>query len=519
MPGHAGLPITCSVEAGDLVSCVFDDVLPAYEAIEVEILVSATGEPPSAGAPGKVTVSGGNAPSSSVIQEVAITPEKVPFGIEYFSALAEEGVGAPPSRAGGHPFQFSTTIQLNSGDLLPGTSRRDTKVEQPALPRNVRVSLPIGLVGVAAGMPRCEMGLFLEQQEPKTKCPAEAAVGVAVATVVENANLGLERISVPVFNLPPAPGEPARFGLVPAGVPVLIDFEVDPDDQYRLIGRIRDIGQIAQFLSSTVTIWGTPGDPRHDDARGWACLYRSGEFGPCERPSALGEAAFLRMPVSCASPLDFGASIEPWNVPIGSLVDSAFSQSAALHGCNSVPFDPSIAAAATSKTAGSPTGLGFTLEMPNHGLLNKNGIAEGQAKKVEVTLPEGMTVNPSQAEGLVGCTPAEYASETAASKPGEGCPDASKIGTVQVSKRRCSRRKRRRLPVHRQAHCDNPFGSLLALYMVREDPERGILVKLAGKVEPDPVTGQLTTTFDDLPRCRSRNFELQVPRGRHGRRW
>ncbi len=141
-------------------------MLPTYEAIELEILVSTTGEPPSAGAPGKVTVSGGNAPPSSAIQEVAITPEKVPFGIEHFSVQAEEEGGAPAGRAGAHPFQLSTTIQVNSGDLLPGASRRDTEVEQPALPRNLRTPLPPGLVGVVAGMPECDMDRFLDQQDP-----------------------------------------------------------------------------------------------------------------------------------------------------------------------------------------------------------------------------------------------------------------------------------------------------------------------------------------------------------------
>ncbi len=274
-----------------------------------------------------------------------------------------------------------------------------------------------------------------------------------------------------------------------------------------------NISQVVQFLSSTVTIWGTPGDPRHDDARGWACLYRSGEFGPCERPLGLGEPAFLRMPVSCASPLDFGISLEPWNVPIGSVVDSASSQSPSLLGCNSVPFDPSIAAAATSKAAASPTGLSFDLEMPNHGLLNKDGIGEGQAKKVEVTLPEGMTVNPSQGEGLVGCSPAEYARETADSKPREGCPDASKIGTVQIATPLLEEGLKGSLYV--ASPYDNPFGSLIALYMVAKIPERGVLIKQAGRVDPNPITGQLTTTFDDVPQLPFSSFHLEFrPGGR-----
>src|SRR6478672_12704426 len=197
----------------------------------------------------------------------------------------------------------------------------------------------------------------------------------------------------------------------------------------------------------------------------------------------------------------------------GTQVENASFAGDVLQGCNSVPFDPSIESAPTSKLAEAPSGLSFSLKMPNSGLLNKDGIAEGQAKKVEVTLPEGMTPNPSQGEGLVGCSPAEYARETAGSKPGEGCPDASKIGTVQIATPLLDEEARGSLYV--ASPHDNPFGSLLALYMVAKIPERGILIKQAGKVEPDPVTGQLTTTFDNLPQLPFSSFNLQFrPGGR-----
>lgn len=517
-------PVECAIEAADEVACTYEGELPLYEAIEVEILVSLTGSPPVEGSPGEVSVSGGTASPASAVQDINVSNEMVPFGIEKFSAVAEEEGGNPEgeggipvTRAGSHPFQYTTTVQLNAGAVhstpdIGIPAARLLATDQPGLPRNLRFPLPAGLVGNATAMPECDMATFLRVDEFRNKCPDATAIGVSSATVVESNNFGLARLAVPVFNLPPAHGEPARFGFAVGGVPVLINTEVDPDDDYRITGRVSNVSQVVQFLSATTTLWGTPGDPRHDGARGWDCVYFD-PFGPCQRPSGLDESAFLRMPVQCSSPLDFGLELEPWNVPIGSQVEGASFTGDPLLGCNSVPFDPTIESSPTSKLAGNPSGLSFSLRMPNSGLLNKDGIAEGQAKKIEVDLPEGMTINPSQGEGLVGCNPAQYANETVDSTAGEGCPEASKIGTVQIATPLLEEEAKGSLYVA-NPH-DNPFGSLLALYMVAKIPERGILVKQAGKVEADPVTGQLTTTFDDLPQLPFSEFNLQFrPGGR-----
>ena len=104
--------------------------------------------------------------------------------------------------------------------------------------------------------------------------------------------------------------------------------------------------------------------------------------------------------------------------------------------------------------------------MPNAGLLSSEAIAEGQAKKVEVTLPEGMTINPSQAEGLGVCSPAESRAETYNSGPGAGCPETAKIGNVKVDTPLLDREALGSLYVAKPY--DNPFGSLLALYMVAQ---------------------------------------------------
>jgi hypothetical protein len=502
--------VECELQAADLVSCSFESLLPSYEAIEIEVFARLTGEPPVAGAPGKVTVSGGDAPTEAVSQPIKVRPDKTPFGIEYFSAQAEEETGARPIQGGRHPFQLTTTVQFNSGELRPAATRRDSSVEQPAQPRNLRFPLPAGFIGNVATAPACSLTDFYAEKATND-CPAESAIGVTSILLVEETSIGFARLAVPVFNLEAAAGEPARFGFTVAGVGVVVDTAVDPDDEYRIIASVNNATQLGQFLSSTLTLWGAPGDPRHDSARGWACAYKAEDLGPCERPANLAETAFLRLPVSCVTPLDFKVEAEPWNTPFGSLIDEKAFASGTLGGCNQIPFDPKIAASATSKLASNPSGLDFNLTMPSSGLEGKDAIAEGQAKKIEVTLPQGMTINPSEGEGLVGCSPADLARETANSAPGAGCPEASKIGEVHVQTPLL--KEEAEGSVYVATPHDNPFDSLVALYIVARIPSRGILIKQAGEITADPATGQLTTTFDDLPQIPYTNFSLHFRSG------
>jgi hypothetical protein len=508
-------PVECEVEGGGTeVLCTWEgEELPAYESIEVEIPVSLEGEPPVAGKAGEITVSGGGVKGESASQTINVSSKEVPFGIERFSAVAEEEGGLRSSQAGKHPFQFTTTLQFNSGKFQPGPNRLSSSVEQPAQPRNLRFTLPAGLIGNTRTVPQCSLAEFNDGSRILTnQCPDETAVGIAATTIVEKSVVGFTRLAVPLFNLTPDAGEPLRLGLTAGGASVVIDTEVDPENEYRVIATVRNATQLAQILSSTVTVWGTPGDPAHDAQRGWFCGYHLGEpLGPCEDPSGANEDAFLRLPVNCSAPSVTGTEVEPWNVPLRSVVASEVFSTPPLEGCAAVPFEPSISAAPTNKHAGSPSGLDVELKMPNKGLLKKDAISEGQAKKVEVTLPEGVTINPSQAEGLAACSPAQYEAETASSPAGAGCPEAAKVGSVQVKTPILEEEVKG--SVYVATPYNNPFGSLVALYIVAKAPERGIVVKQAGKLELNPQTGQLVSTFDNLPQVPFETFSLHFNEG------
>ena len=130
-----------------------------------------------------------------------------------------------------------------------------------------------------------------------------------------------------------------------------------------------------------------------------------------------------------------------------------------------------------------------------------------------VTLPEGLVVNPSGANGLDACSSAQIGLSTpigqtpihfTADSP--SCPDASKIGTVEVDTPLLDDPLQGSVYIAKPF--DNPFDSLLAIYIVVDDPATGVVIKLAGHVVADPDTGRLVTTFDDNPELPFSDFKL-----------
>ena len=496
--GGEGDPIDCQIETTSHLACVFEGKLAPYETIEVQVLVAAD---PSATTSGQITVSGANAPTASAAQVVHVSDDAAPFGLEHFSMRAEEEGGVPTEQAGAHPFQMATAITL-----------RQTADAQPlAAPKDLKIKLPPGLLAGAAGLASCPF-----EQLFVAACPLTSVVGVAALTVNEPDALGITTLAYPVFNVEPASGEPARFGFVAGELPVLIDTSLAAADRYGATLRVGNISEAAAFLSATIVLWGVPADPRHDAARGLGCLWEaSGKEGYiCESLSHRQQLALLSLPTSCAGPLRSSVEVASWIHPLDLISSSSILP--ALTGCNRLSSTPApdLTVEPTSLAPSAPTGLDIQLQLSDEGLLNPGGLAEPLLTKVELMLPDGMTINPPGAAGLGACTPADLARETLKSDPGTGCPDAARVGSVEASTPLLDRPVAGQLFVAQpddQATTDHRF----VVYLILRDRARGILVKHAISVRPDTASGRLKTSAEAIPELPLSRLRLRFNTGPH----
>ncbi len=488
-------PVNCTLAT---LSCTYEGSLPAYERLAVTITVEVTGA--ASGASNDASVAGGGAPAASVRRPVNIGRASG-FGVEDYELIPEEEGGLRATQAGSHPFQMTGTVVLNQSASKPF---------QPAQPKDLHFRLPAGLVGNPTPLPQCTDAAFSHLvQSQFNECPADTAIGVAMVTIDEPGFFGVVTFPVPLFNLEPARGEPARFGFDVLGNPVVFDTSIRTGGDYGVDVDVNNITELPAFLAARVTLWGVPGDPRHDASRGWQCLYQVLGATGCAPLDEFKPPPFLTLPTSCAAPFESSVTADSWAQP-GTLtapmvysLQTALEEPVGLDGCNRLPFEPSISVAPDGQDGSTPTGLSVGVKVPQEAILSASGLAQSDVKDTTVTLPEGVQVSPAAADGLLSCSLGEVSLESPGSP---SCPEASKVGTVEI--------KTPLLPepleggAYLAAQDANPFGSLVALYVVAEDPTAGVVVKFAGKVSPDPVTGQLVTTFENTPPLPFSEFKL-----------
>jgi hypothetical protein len=483
-----GIPAPCTTEP---VQCTLPEFGPVEPDDTLQMIVYVTVD---TGASGSLvnwaSVSGGGAPEVTTTRQNQISAEPPPFGLANFDFFIDGVDGRPDTRAGGHPYELTTTIDLNSTistQFLEGqplvTSVHDVK--------DVVVDLPLGFVGSTLAAPECP----LHQLSSQLRCPSDTQVGR-----ITTEPRGGVSVNSPIWNIIPERGVPAEFGYVDIdkNSHVFTAHVVPTPAGYVLEVTSKEVPQ-ADLNHIVVTFYGNPS---------------------LRAKAANAQIPFFTNPTGCnAGPLKAEIHIDSWQHPGRFTPDgepdlsdgdwaSTESISPPVTGCNLLQFPPALTAQPTTNMADSPSGLEFEMKLPQ----TQNMATQSTAtlRTATVTLPEGMTVDPSAGSGLAACSVSQIGwlggSPFNFSPTPPQCPEASRIGSLELTTPL--------IPgvltgyLYLAAQNENPFGSTLAIYIVVDDPVTGVLLKIAGELKADPQTGRLRTVFPESPQLPFSDLKL-----------
>lgn len=511
----SGCANDCTVEAARIIKCKLSliEIPPSKAAVALKVnpdetlalLIQTVVKPGASGEEvNTATISGGGSPASEEQKPLVLDAPPAPFGLDSAFASLTASDGSSDTLAGDHPYEFRTRLDLNTVvRLSPAATLQPTSVKDP---RDVIVDLPPGLVGAATATPYCT----LAQLSSLVSCPPDTRVGQILSDPLSNAS-----VNGPIYNIAPEAGVAAEFGFEDLldNVHVIYASVAPTPEGYVTRAITREIPQIP-LADVVATFFGDP---------------QSKNGGPAAPPMFSNSA-------NCdGRPLTTHIYMDSWQAPGSYNADdspnltdpnwaSASASSPAVEGCDQLHFEPSIKATPQSSQADSPTGLDVNIALPQP--QGAEELTTPPLKDALVTLPEGMTVNPSSANGLQACSLAQVgiSAEGLPNAAPPACPEASKIGTVELEtpalpSEVCKEQgpspqfknlsecpepsEREKVPlkgsIYVARQLENPFGSLLAIYIVIDDQRTGVVVKLAGEVKPNQSTGQLRTVVSNSP--------------------
>ena len=467
-----------------------------------------------------------NGTNSSAGRVAAIGPG---FGIKTFDVSFFNEDGTPDIQAGSHPYKMITTIGLNTAAIQRERTADSRYAKLPdETVRDIITDLPPGLVGDPNATPvKCT----LTELEPKISengggghCPPDSQVGILEVIFAEDA-YG-EPINEPVYNMVPPPGVAVQIGgdlVIPA---VYINAGIHAGGNYPVEAGSLDISGVEPVLITRLTIFGLVGQVVYGEQKNKVIDSRK---------------PFLTLPTGCTGPLKSTVRADSYLHPnsyveASTVTHNAAGEPLALTGCAKLEFPPTITVSPDTTDASTSSGLTVGVHVSQKAAFNPEGLAESALRDTTVTLPEGVALNPAGADGLEACSEQLAGFEIGHGLNGSGfeefnpdfepgvktatftptmpdpllpganfCPNGSKIGTVQI--------KTPLLPnplegtVYLAAQNANPFGSLVSLYMIAEDPVSGTIIKLTGEVKLSD-TGQIVTTFKNTPDLPFEDLEL-----------
>jgi hypothetical protein len=465
-----------------------------------------------------VQVSGGGAPSTAMNVTTAVgtaaESAEAPFGIAALSAVTTGVDGLTDTQAGDHPYETSVSFSMNTEDGTVGSKDfyEDSGGShgKVASVKDTVVDVPPGVTGDPTVVERCT-----QYDVSAEACPASTQIGFARINILARFLGGSDRYAYPVYNVVPDKGYPAEFAILIPGIHVTVPLYVSviPEDGYVVRVTTPGIPQAGSPTDVTVTFFGTPEtDPTVSNE------YRTAvkEVAP---------TAFLDNPVDCAAgPQTATLYADSWQDPGPWLLDGqpdlsdprwtsrSTTMFSSLEGCELLQFNPTLTVTPETTRADEPTGVSVEERIPQ-APQQFPALISPELKETTVTLPSGLSLDPSSGDGLEGCTEAQIGLGSGSLG---SCPNGSQIGTIEVETPLLKE------PLEGQVYLGTPHcdpcttadasdGNMFRLFLQIEGS--GVVIKQEGKIYTNASTGQLTTTFKDLPQLPSSNIKLHFNSG------
>jgi hypothetical protein len=482
-----------------------------------------------------VTISGGGADNEATAEDTAeVSSTPAPFGVHGFTAKSTDAEGKLDTIAGDHPYAATTNFFFNS-QLRSRGEAEPAETVLLGTPKDANVSLPPGFIGNPLTTKRCTQAEFLQGTvggpHPGASCPPESQVGSAAIHLNLFDNPTPNKAAV--YNLVPPPGVPAEFGfLILAKVPVRIDARVvrEPDQpgkegKYKVTVISPNINEAFDIFGITLSLWGIPAEPSHNAER--FKNLNEHERG-AEDPEP--EKPFLTNPADCVAqqsePPVTTLALDSWERPGAVdadgnpvLSDPNWSQVAAespkVTGCDALKFEPTASFGPTpgsgSLQVDEPSGYSFDLTIPQQETVGTLGTPP--LKDTTVTLPPGVTISSSAANGLAACSADEIGLQ---STQRGNCPLASLAGELSIKTPLLEQPLTGRVYIGKPlcSPCgptDAVDGKLFRLFIEAEGS--GTRVKLPGTASVNQETGQITSTFKENPQLPFDHLTLSLKSG------
>ncbi len=395
--------------------------------------------------------------------------------------LNDENVSNPVNsdyytQAGGRPDVAFTKFTLNTSDSAA---------------EFVRVDLPAGLAVNPQAIPRCSAATL-------SSCPSDTQVGKTNVTITNIPIIGKQTVTGAVYNMTPSAGNPSDFAfeVTVAGLFTIRTDLVGGVRYYPSGGQPADYGDYftisaisnllgTQLEKSELIFWGAPEEHNGGGASDNAFITNP---STCSGPQTTYIAASTYAPVSSGT--------GSYTTPVGAT------------GCENEPFAPTVSLTPETTRRDQPDGIAVDLHVPQD--QKPSDIATSHLREATVTLPSGMTINPSAANGLAACTNAQFKPAT---NEAIACPPASLVGTAEIVTPVLGTALTGSLYIGQPLLSEPASGQEYRLFLDAESLTGGVKVRLIGSVSADPVTGRLATTFTETPQVPFTDLRLTFKTG------